>query len=231
MRLRLFSSMAATIIALGCTWLAYPAVAQQDKPILIGVNTAIQLQVGRDAIDAPKLAIDEINTRGGVLGRKLDIVVADEARRNRRPKGRRRGQQADRRGSCRRADRRLRQRRDAGGAAAYRRAPRRSSSASARPRPRSQRRSRTTTSTTNTFSASTRSIRRTRRTNSSSFITGKLKGDLGYNKISIIGENAKWVQDMVPALKKGAEDAGLEVPVARVLRSRRRRTSRRSSPR
>ena len=32
--------------------------------------------------------------------------------------------------------------------------------------------------------------------------------------MSIIGENAKWVQDMVPAIKKGAEAAGLEVPVA-----------------
>jgi len=46
------------------------------------------------------------------------------------------------------------------------------------------------------------------------FIKGKLKGELGYTKISIIGENAKWVQDIVPALKKGAEDAGLQVPVA-----------------
>jgi branched-chain amino acid transport system substrate-binding protein len=46
------------------------------------------------------------------------------------------------------------------------------------------------------------------------FITGKLKGELGYNKISIIGENAKWVQDMVPAIKKGAQDAGIEVPLA-----------------
>jgi len=46
------------------------------------------------------------------------------------------------------------------------------------------------------------------------FISGKLKGDLGYKKISIIGENAKWVQDIVPALKKGATDAGLDVPLA-----------------
>jgi branched-chain amino acid transport system substrate-binding protein len=47
-----------------------------------------------------------------------------------------------------------------------------------------------------------------------SFITGKLKGELGYRKISIIGENAKWVQDMVPAIKKGAEAGGIEVPIA-----------------
>jgi branched-chain amino acid transport system substrate-binding protein len=46
------------------------------------------------------------------------------------------------------------------------------------------------------------------------YITDKLKGELGYKKIAILGENAKWVQDMVPAIKKGAEAAGLEVPVA-----------------
>jgi branched-chain amino acid transport system substrate-binding protein len=46
------------------------------------------------------------------------------------------------------------------------------------------------------------------------FIGGKLKGDLGLKKIAILGENAKWVQDMVPSIKKGAESAGLEVPLA-----------------
>ena len=55
------------------------AVAQADKPILIGVNTAIQLQVGRDAVGAAKMAIEEINAKGGVLGRKLAMVVAEAA--------------------------------------------------------------------------------------------------------------------------------------------------------
>ena len=44
-----------------------PATAQ-EKPIRIGFNTAIQVQVGRDAIDAARMAIDEINEQGGVLG-------------------------------------------------------------------------------------------------------------------------------------------------------------------
>src|SRR5262249_34533216 len=50
----------------------------QEKPIRIGVNTAIQLQVGRDAIDAVRMAIGEINEQGGVLGKKLEVIVADE---------------------------------------------------------------------------------------------------------------------------------------------------------
>ena len=63
----------------GAATLGWAAAARaDDKPIVIGVNTAIQLQVGRDAIDATKLAIDEINAKGGVLGRKLEMVVADE---------------------------------------------------------------------------------------------------------------------------------------------------------
>src|SRR5262249_61855133 len=50
----------------------------QEKPIRIGVNTAIQLQVGRDAIDAVRMAVGEINERGGVLGKKLEAIIADE---------------------------------------------------------------------------------------------------------------------------------------------------------
>ena len=55
-----------------------PVVQAQPKPIRIGVPTAMQLQVGRDTQDALKMAIDEVNAKGGVLGRKLEMVVADE---------------------------------------------------------------------------------------------------------------------------------------------------------
>src|ERR1700682_58278 len=65
---------AASVLSLGIS--ATPASAQQ--PIRIGIPTAIQLQVRRDPQNAAKLAADEINAKGGVLGRKLEIVVADE---------------------------------------------------------------------------------------------------------------------------------------------------------
>jgi branched-chain amino acid transport system substrate-binding protein len=58
--------------------LAAPSAQAQGKPIRIGVPTAMQLQVGRDTQDAVKMAIDDINAKGGVLGRKLEMVVADE---------------------------------------------------------------------------------------------------------------------------------------------------------
>ena len=66
---------AASVISYGA--LTASASAQQN-PIRIGVPTSIQLQVGRDTQDAAKMAIDEINAKGGVLGRKLEMVVADE---------------------------------------------------------------------------------------------------------------------------------------------------------
>lgn len=42
------------------------------------MTTPIQLQVGRDTQDSVKMAIDEVNAKGGVLGRKLEMVVVDE---------------------------------------------------------------------------------------------------------------------------------------------------------
>jgi branched-chain amino acid transport system substrate-binding protein len=43
------------------------------------------------------------------------------------------------------------------------------------------------------------------------FVTGKVKGDLGFSTIAIIGENAKWVQDLTPVLKEGVEKGGVKV--------------------
>ncbi|MFM7698876.1 MAG: ABC transporter substrate-binding protein, partial [Limnohabitans sp.] len=43
------------------------------------------------------------------------------------------------------------------------------------------------------------------------FISNFVIGELGYKKIAIVGENAKWVQDLVPILSKGAKDVGADV--------------------
>ena len=53
------------------------AQEQDNKPVRIGVPTAVQLQVGRDTITAIKMAVDELNKKGGILGRKVEYVVAD----------------------------------------------------------------------------------------------------------------------------------------------------------
>ena len=67
-----------TGLLLGSGLLGTTALMAQDKPVRIGVPTSVQLQVGRDTLTAVKMAVDEINKKGGVLGRKFEFVSADE---------------------------------------------------------------------------------------------------------------------------------------------------------
>ncbi|HXW27812.1 MAG TPA: ABC transporter substrate-binding protein [Xanthobacteraceae bacterium] len=211
---RMPSILGATSLALVVTVLSGAAAGQQ-APIKIGVNTAIQLQVGRDAIDGTKMAIDEINARGGVLGRPLAMVVADE------------GEAASEGPKV--------------GIAAINKLTGEEhvdvliggydSGVTLGELPHIAR-AKTIFLGIGSASPSIQQkvkddydrykyIFRVNPINSAKqadglidYIKGKLKGELGYTKIAILGENAKWVQDMVPMLKKGAIDAGLEVPIA-----------------
>jgi branched-chain amino acid transport system substrate-binding protein len=214
MRQFLFPSMAVVVLALAAGSVDR-AMAQQTKPIRIGVNTAIQAQVGRDAIDSVKMAIDEINAQGGVLGRKFEMIVADE------------GEAASDGPKV--------------GIAAVNKLTSEDhvdvliggydSGVTLGELPHIARAKTIFLGIGSASPAIQQKVKddyqhykyifRVNPINSArqaqaliSFITGKLKGDLGYKKISIIGENAKWVQDMVPEIKKGAEAAGIEVPVA-----------------
>jgi branched-chain amino acid transport system substrate-binding protein len=191
------------------------AVAQQSKPIRIGVNTAIQAQVGRDAIDAVRMATDEINDKGGLLGRKIEMIVADE------------GEAASDGPKV--------------GIAAVNKLTSEDhvdvliggydSGVTLGELPHIARAKTIFLGIGSASPAIQQKVKddydhykyifRVNPINSAkqsqaliSFITGKLKGELGYKKISIIGENAKWVQDMVPDIKKGAQAAGMEVPIA-----------------
>lgn len=57
------------------------ALAQtSDKPVKIGIATAIQLDRGKDTVSAAQMAADEINAAGGLAGRKIELVVADEGK-------------------------------------------------------------------------------------------------------------------------------------------------------
>lgn len=194
---------------------APPQSAAADKPIRIGVNTAIQLQVGRDAIDAVRMAVDEVNERGGVLGGKLEVVVADEGEAA--TEGPKVGIAAVNKLTGEDRVNVLIGGYDSG--------------VTLGELPHI---SRAKTIFLGIGSASPaiqqkvkddyehyKYIFRVNPINSAKqanalldFITGKLKGELGLSKVAILGENAKWVQDMVPSLRKGAEAAGLEVPLA-----------------
>src|SRR5215475_15612835 len=202
----------ALVLAFGS---AERAAAQEAKPIRIGVNTAIQLQVGRDSMDGIKMAIDEVNAQGGVLGRKLEMIVADEGEAA--SEGPKVGIAAVNKLTGEDGVNVLIGGYDSG--------------VTLGELPHI---SRAKTIFLGIGSASPaiqqkvkddyehyKYIFRVNPINSAKqanalidFITGKLKGELGLNKIAILGENAKWVQDMVPLIKKGAESAGLEVPLA-----------------
>jgi branched-chain amino acid transport system substrate-binding protein len=63
--------LASLFIPLGFS-ISATAVAQETKPVRIGVPTSVQLQVGRDTLTAIKMAVDEVNKKGGVLGHGIN---------------------------------------------------------------------------------------------------------------------------------------------------------------
>lgn len=52
-----------------------PARAQ----IVIGVSAPMNTSFGKEVADGAKLAADEINERGGVLGKKIELILGDDA--------------------------------------------------------------------------------------------------------------------------------------------------------
>ena len=185
-----------------------PVVQAQPKPIRIGVPTAMQLQVGRDTQDALKMAIDEVNAKGGVLGRKLEMVVADETENPETGISAIKKLTADEKVDVL-----------IGGytsGVTLAQLPHISAAktiylnvGSASP---------ATNAKVKTDYDNYKYIFRVGPLNAAhqarqmtGFVSGFVKGDLGMSKVAIVGENAKWVQDLVPLLKKGATDAGADV--------------------
>ena len=208
---RLRRSTLWTLAAVGATLglgLAAGEAAAQAKAIRIGVPTAMQLQVGRDTQDAMKMAIDEVNAKGGVLGRKLEMVVADETENPETGISAIKKLTADEKVDVL-----------IGGytsGVTLAQLPHISAAktiylnvGSASP---------STNAKVKTDYDNYKYIFRVGPINAAhqarqmtGFVSGFVKGELGLSKIAIVGENAKWVQDLVPLLKKGATDAGADV--------------------
>ncbi len=184
------------------------AASAQNQPIKIGVPTAVQLQVGRDTQDAIKIAMDEINAKGGVLGRKLEMTVADETENPETGISAIKKLTADEK-----ADVLI------GGytsGVTLAQLPHISTAktiylgvGAASP---------AITAKVKQDYDKYKYIFRVGPINAAhqarqlvDFISGMLIGELGFKKIAIVGENAKWVQDLVPILKKGAGEVGADV--------------------
>ena len=195
-------------VACAAVGLAAPAAFAQPKPIRIGVPTAMQLQVGRDTQDAVKMAIDDINAKGGLLGRKLEMVVADETENPETGISAIKKLTADEKVDVL-----------VGGytsGVTLAQLPHISSAktiylgvGAASP---------AVTAKVKTDYDNYKYVFRVGPLNSAhqareltGFISKFVKGELGISKVAIVGENAKWVQDLVPLLKKGATEAGADV--------------------
>ncbi len=66
------AALAATAVCL-----AAPTYAQSTDPIKIGVIAEVQSIAGADTGHGAQIAADEINAKGGILGRKIEIVTYD----------------------------------------------------------------------------------------------------------------------------------------------------------
>jgi branched-chain amino acid transport system substrate-binding protein len=189
-----------------------PAWAQ--KPIRIGVPAAIQVQVGRDTQDAAQMAVDELNAKGGLLGRKLEIVVADETEQ---PEA---GVNAIKKLT---ADEKV----DVlvGGytsGVTLAQLPHISAArtiylgiGAASP---------AITAKVKQDYDNYKYIFRVNPLNSKwlaaalvDYIVSCVAKEQGFKKVALVGESAKWVQDLVPFLKKGVTDGGVEVTLTELF--------------
>ena len=190
------------------------ALAQADKPIKIGIPTSLQLQVGRDTIDCVQLAVDEINGQGGLLGRKLQIVTADETENPEQGIAAIKKLTGDEKVDVM-----------IGGYTSGVTLAQLPHLAAARTIYMGVgAASPTITAKVKQDYDHYKIIFRVTPLNSIhlaesvvEYITGFLKGELGYKQIAIVGESAKWVQDLLPVLRKGATDGGMDVKLYEVF--------------
>jgi branched-chain amino acid transport system substrate-binding protein len=68
---RLKTGASALLLVLALT----PARAQ----IIVGVSTPMNTSFGKEVADGARLAAEEVNERGGVLGKKIELITADDA--------------------------------------------------------------------------------------------------------------------------------------------------------
>jgi len=184
------------------------AQAANTKPIRIGVPTSVQLQVGRDTLTAVKMAVDDINKKGGVLGRKFEFVAADETENPETGISAIKKLTADEK-----VDLLI------GGytsGVTLAQLPHISAAktiylgvGAASP---------SITAKVKQDYDNYKYIFRVGPINAAhqarslvDYISNFVIGELGYKNIAIVGENAKWVQDLVPVLRKGAVDVGADV--------------------
>jgi branched-chain amino acid transport system substrate-binding protein len=72
-----FGRFRTGLLAATAVCLAASAHAQSGEPIKIGVIAEVQSIAGAATPGGAQIAADEINAKGGILGRKIEIVTYD----------------------------------------------------------------------------------------------------------------------------------------------------------
>jgi branched-chain amino acid transport system substrate-binding protein len=75
-----FAALTIGIATASVSLLAAGPAAAQDKPIKVGLTTdltGIAAAYARSQVNGVQLAVDQINASGGLLGRKLEVLVRD----------------------------------------------------------------------------------------------------------------------------------------------------------
>lgn len=187
------------------------ALAQADKPIVIGLTTPIQLSTGRDSRDGAQLAIDEINAKGGVLGRKLSMVVADETEDPEKGISAIKKLTGDEKvnvliGGYTSGVTLAQLPHITASKTIYLNVGAASPAINAKVKQDYE---------TNKYIFRVGPLNSLHLARSLvGYMTGFLKGELGLQKVAIVGESATWVQSLLPLLKKGATDGGMNVVMA-----------------
>ena len=203
-----------TIISILIAGTAAGGLARGDgPPIQVGVTTAVQLQVGRDTIDGAQMAVDEINARGGLLGRKLRIVVEDETENPEQGIAAVKkliGEKVDVVLGGYTSGVTLAQLPHLGAARTIYLGVGAASPAITQKVKQDYEHFKYVfrISPLNSIQVAHSLI---------DYMSGFLKAELGVKAVAIVGENAKWVQDLVPVLRKGATAAGIEVKLVELF--------------
>lgn len=77
---RLFAATVVLVLVLACLWAGWRLASADREPIRIGVLHSLTGPMARSEaplVDAVRLAVDEINAGGGLLGRRVEMIVAD----------------------------------------------------------------------------------------------------------------------------------------------------------
>jgi ABC-type branched-subunit amino acid transport system substrate-binding protein len=80
--MRAFLASLVAVVSLGVVATPAAVTAQTNDPVRIGLEaplTGDQKRIGIGMLDGAKLAASEMNARGGLLGRKVEIVPIDDA--------------------------------------------------------------------------------------------------------------------------------------------------------